>query len=54
MAEKEKKGEKKKPLDRMTAKELREVALDIPGDNRCARDEQGRTPNCYQEGKRDC
>ncbi|MCD6138935.1 MAG: transcription termination factor Rho [Deltaproteobacteria bacterium] len=30
MAEKEKKGEKKKPLDRMTAKELREVALDIP------------------------
>lgn len=30
MAKKEKKEKKEKPLDRMTAKELREVALKIP------------------------
>ena len=30
MAKKEKKEKKEKPLDRMTAKELREIALEIP------------------------
>ena len=39
MAKKEKAEKKEKPLEKMTAKELRDLALTIPGDHGGSRDE---------------